>query len=154
MTWSYDAIAAVYATDMGASMPFDDAAFYRDVCLRQGGNALEFGCGTGRALGTGLRAALSADAAGVLSTTSQHMHQGARRVRFIARWRPALAAAALLVITVGLWRMDSLRARFADDRSTAASDFRGAQGSFVVASHATSRMLMAAWTARARARGC
>lgn len=102
--------------------------------------------------GTELRAALSADAAGVLSTTSQHMHQGARRVRFIARWRPALAAAALLVITVGLWRMDSLRSRFADDRSTAASDFRGAQGSFVVASHATSRMLMAAWTARARAR--
>jgi len=50
MSWSYDAIAAVYATDMGASMPFDDAAFYREVCLRQGGTALELGCGTGRIL--------------------------------------------------------------------------------------------------------
>lgn len=50
MSWSYDAIAAVYATDMGASMPFDDAAFYRAVCARQGGTTLELGCGTGRIL--------------------------------------------------------------------------------------------------------
>ena len=50
MSWSYDAIAAVYATDMGQSMPFDDAGFYRDVCLRQRGPALELGCGTGRIL--------------------------------------------------------------------------------------------------------
>lgn len=50
MSWSYDAIAAVYATDMGQSMPFDDVGFYRDVCLRQQGPALELGCGTGRIL--------------------------------------------------------------------------------------------------------
>lgn len=50
MSWSYDAIAEVYATDMGASMPFDDAAFYRAICERQGGCALELGCGTGRIL--------------------------------------------------------------------------------------------------------
>lgn len=50
MSWSYDAIAAVYATDMGASMPFDDVAFYRAVCERQGGATLELGCGTGRIL--------------------------------------------------------------------------------------------------------
>ena len=50
MSWSYDAIAAVYATDMGASMPFDDAGFYRAICERQGGAALELGCGTGRIL--------------------------------------------------------------------------------------------------------
>ena len=48
--WSYDSIAEVYATDMGASMAFDDVGFYRDVCARQSGSALELGCGTGRIL--------------------------------------------------------------------------------------------------------
>ena len=48
--WSYDSIAEVYATDMGASMAFDDVGFYRDVCARQNGPALELGCGTGRIL--------------------------------------------------------------------------------------------------------
>lgn len=60
MSWSYDAIAAVYATDMGASMPFDDVAFYRAVCERQGGVALELGCGTGRILLELLAAGLDA----------------------------------------------------------------------------------------------
>lgn len=50
MSWSYDAIAEVYATDMGASMPFDDVGFYRALCRRQAGAALELGCGTGRIL--------------------------------------------------------------------------------------------------------
>ena len=63
MSWSYDAIAAVYATDMGASMPFDDAAFYLGVCQRQGGAVLELGCGTGRLLLPLLAAGL--DATGV-----------------------------------------------------------------------------------------
>ena len=48
--WSYDAIAGVYATDMGRSMPFDDVGWYRAVCRAQGGTALEMGCGTGRIL--------------------------------------------------------------------------------------------------------
>jgi SAM-dependent methyltransferase len=48
--WSYDAIADVYATDMGQSMPFDDVGWYRDLCLSRGGRALELGCGTGRIL--------------------------------------------------------------------------------------------------------
>lgn len=48
--WSYDAIAQVYATDMGRSMPFDDIGWYRDVCAAHGGRALELGCGTGRIL--------------------------------------------------------------------------------------------------------
>jgi SAM-dependent methyltransferase len=48
--WSYDAIANVYATDMGRSMPFDDIGWYRGVCLAHGGRALELGCGTGRIL--------------------------------------------------------------------------------------------------------
>jgi SAM-dependent methyltransferase len=50
MSWSYDAIAEVYATDMGASMPFDDVGFYGALCRRQAGAALELGCGTGRIL--------------------------------------------------------------------------------------------------------
>ncbi|MDT5050936.1 MAG: hypothetical protein QOG75_6858 [Mycobacterium sp.] len=47
---AYDSIAEVYATDMGASMPFDDVGYYRDLCLREGGRVLELGCGTGRIL--------------------------------------------------------------------------------------------------------
>ena len=50
LPWSYDAIAGVYATDMGRSMPFDDAGWYRALCLSHGGSALELGCGTGRIL--------------------------------------------------------------------------------------------------------
>ena len=63
MSWSYDAIAEVYATDMGASMPFDDVGFYRALCRRQGGAVLELGCGTGRVLLPLLAAGL--DAVGV-----------------------------------------------------------------------------------------
>jgi len=48
--FSYDAIAEVYATDMGLSMPFDDVGWYRQQCLARGGRALELGCGTGRIL--------------------------------------------------------------------------------------------------------
>ncbi|HEY4352725.1 MAG TPA: class I SAM-dependent methyltransferase [Paraburkholderia sp.] len=49
-TWSYDAIADVYATDMGQSMPFDDVGWYRCVCLQHAAPVLELGCGTGRIL--------------------------------------------------------------------------------------------------------
>lgn len=48
--WSYDQIAAVYATDMGQSMPFDDVGFYRNLAQRAAGPVLELGCGTGRIL--------------------------------------------------------------------------------------------------------
>jgi len=58
--WSYDAIANVYATDMGQSMPFDDVGWYRALCLREGGRALELGCGTGRILIELLRAGVDA----------------------------------------------------------------------------------------------
>jgi SAM-dependent methyltransferase len=47
---SYDEIAAVYATDMGQSMAFDDIGYYRALCLQRGGRTLELGCGTGRIL--------------------------------------------------------------------------------------------------------
>lgn len=47
---SYDQIAAVYATDMGKSMAFDDVGYYRALCQQRGGRTLELGCGTGRIL--------------------------------------------------------------------------------------------------------
>lgn len=47
---SYDKIAAVYATDMGQSMAFDDVGYYRQLCRAKGGCVLELGCGTGRIL--------------------------------------------------------------------------------------------------------
>lgn len=47
---SYDRIAAVYATDMGQSMAFDDIGYYRSLCQQRGGRTLELGCGTGRIL--------------------------------------------------------------------------------------------------------
>lgn len=54
--WSYDQISAVYATDMGQSMPFDDVGYYREQALRASGSVLELGCGTGRILLPLLRA--------------------------------------------------------------------------------------------------
>ena len=54
--WSYDQIAAVYATDMGLSMPFDDVGHYGELAQCAGGPVLELGCGTGRILLPLLRA--------------------------------------------------------------------------------------------------
>lgn len=58
--WSYDAIAEVYATDMGQSMPFDDVGWYRDLCKAHPGKIMELGCGTGRILLPLLAAGLDA----------------------------------------------------------------------------------------------
>lgn len=63
--WSYDAIAEVYATDMGQSMPFDDIGWYRELCLQERAESpdctiLELGCGTGRILIDLLRSGLDA----------------------------------------------------------------------------------------------
>ena len=61
--WSYDAIADVYASDMGQSMPFDDVGWYRALCQRECGDCgrvLELGCGTGRILIELLRAGIDA----------------------------------------------------------------------------------------------
>ena len=50
-TWSYDRLADVYATDMGASMPFDDVGFYRGLAQDSGGRVLDL---DGRTVAPGL----------------------------------------------------------------------------------------------------
>jgi SAM-dependent methyltransferase len=48
MAGTYDDIARFYDVDMARNMPFDDVAFYADLCARHGGRVLELGCGNGR----------------------------------------------------------------------------------------------------------
>jgi SAM-dependent methyltransferase len=79
-TWSYDAIAEVYATDMGQSMAFDDIGWYRAFCAQRGGAALELGCGTGRIL-------LELLAAGVDASGADRSLPMLRRLRADARAR-------------------------------------------------------------------
>ena len=50
MSGSYDRIARFYDVDMARNMPFDDVGYYAGICVRQGGRALELGCGNGRIL--------------------------------------------------------------------------------------------------------
>lgn len=50
MPGTYDDIARFYDVDMARNMPFDDVAFYADLCVRHGGRVLELGCGNGRIL--------------------------------------------------------------------------------------------------------
>lgn len=99
--WSYDAIAEVYATDMGQSMPFDDVGWYRALALEQPGRVLELGCGTGRIL-------LELLAAGVDAVGAD------RSLPMLARLRRDAAARGLAV--PALLQMDlrelALRGRF------------------------------------------
>jgi SAM-dependent methyltransferase len=83
--WSYDAIANVYATDMGASMPFDDVGWYRALCLREGGRTLELGCGTGRILIELLRAGVDATGADRSLPMLRRLRDDARRLSMTPR---------------------------------------------------------------------
>ena len=100
MSWSYDAIADVYATDMGRSMPFDDVGCYRSVCLAHPGATLELGCGTGRILLELLAAGI--DAVGV--DRSLPMLQRLRRDAAARELAPRVAQMDLRAL--------ALRARF------------------------------------------
>jgi SAM-dependent methyltransferase len=48
--YAYDQIAELYADDMAASMPFDDASYYLRAAQTCTGKVLELGCGSGRIL--------------------------------------------------------------------------------------------------------
>jgi SAM-dependent methyltransferase len=94
--WSYDAIADVYATDMGQSMPFDDVGWYRALCLRRGGSVLELGCGTGRILIELIAAGL--DAIGV--DRSLPMLQRLRKDAVARNLQPRVAQMDLRAVAV------------------------------------------------------
>lgn len=98
--WSYDAIAEVYATDMGASMPFDDVGWYRALCQAHPGAVLELGCGTGRILNELLAAGIDA----VGADRSLPMLQRLRRDAAARGLQPAVAQMDLRAL--------ALRARF------------------------------------------
>jgi SAM-dependent methyltransferase len=57
---NYDRIARFYDVDMAQNMPFDDVAFYADLCAHADGPVLELGCGNGRILLALLRAGIDA----------------------------------------------------------------------------------------------
>lgn len=56
---SYDQIAAIYDTDMGASMVLPDVEFYVDAARAATGPVLELGCGSGRVLAALLAAGIA-----------------------------------------------------------------------------------------------
>jgi SAM-dependent methyltransferase len=95
---AYDAIAPLYALDMGASMPFDDVAHYRAIAERVGGPVLELGCGTGRVLGSLLNAGFD----GVGVDQSEPMLALARRDWPRAQWLQADLRALKLTRRFGL----------------------------------------------------
>ncbi len=76
-----------------------------------------------------------------------------RRRRSFASWATPLAAAAVLVVGIGLWRNRSDRPSENQPAPVAPSiePTRGASTSLVVSSHATSDGLVAAWTKAATA---
>jgi SAM-dependent methyltransferase len=75
---NYDRIARFYDVDMARNMAFDDVGFYADVCRRNGGRALEMGCGNGRILLSLLNRGL--DAVGV-DRSSAMLHDLMNRAR-------------------------------------------------------------------------
>jgi GT2 family glycosyltransferase/SAM-dependent methyltransferase/glycosyltransferase involved in cell wall biosynthesis len=93
---NYDRIARFYDVDMARNMPFDDVDFYAQVCAREGGRALELGCGNGRIL-LALRArgidAYGIDASQAMLGALQRKAAAMGRTAPVARM--ALAALAL-----------------------------------------------------------
>jgi SAM-dependent methyltransferase len=66
---TYDRIARFYDVDMARNMPFDDVAFYAELCTHTPGPVLELGCGNGRILLELLRRGIDAtgvDASGAM----------------------------------------------------------------------------------------
>ena len=92
---SYDRIAAVYATDMGQSMAFDDIGYYRALCQQRGGRTLELGCGTGRILLPLLASGI--DIAGIDQSTGMlgQLQQDAKALRL----QPEVSLGSLTAFT-------------------------------------------------------
>jgi anti-sigma factor RsiW len=98
--------------------------------------------------GNEIRAALS-PAAGARSSASidgvAPINLGMRR---FARWRPALAAAAVVVVALGIRQARSLREPAAISVASPTDAARGAVHALNLTSHATSAVLVAAWPAQ------
>lgn len=98
--------------------------------------------------GNEIRAALSSTAGARASASIEGVTPINRKVRRFAGWRPALAAAAVVVIAFGIRRSLNLRPSAATTAATPTDAARGAVHSLNLTSHATSAVLVAAWPAQ------
>lgn len=104
--------------------------------------------------GAEIRASLGATASGAANELSLETVR-ARRARGMAtHWRPALVAAvAVLVIGISVWRaVPRSPVAGTPNPATGSEALRGDQLAFAVSSHATSSLLVAAWSPRPRAK--
>jgi SAM-dependent methyltransferase len=132
--WSYDAIADVYATDMGQSMPFDDIGWYRDLCMRArapkgiGRGTLELGCGTGRILIELLRAGVDATGADRSLPMLRRLRSDARTQGLEPRLLQTDIAAPGLHAAFAVILMPYSLITYLSDRDVAASTVRRIAG--------------------------
>ncbi|HEY3746984.1 MAG TPA: hypothetical protein VGL17_12110 [Gemmatimonadaceae bacterium] len=102
--------------------------------------------------GTEIRAAMSPAIRGKADQSIGAIPLTRNRRRFAA-WQPALAAAAVVIVAFGVRQMNASRERTSIPTAVPTSDAsRGAAPALTVMSHATSVVLVAAWSPPSAAR--